>query len=130
MEPPVKNDNESVHDEKVKMLKATSPQDEGNLCRGQFRGNRSEKAVAPDSKVETFAGLRPEVNSWRWQGVPFYPGWKCLPVICIEVLIRFRHPPLLYPFSTSNHMRLRKRTDVAIATGMMVIAPGQETEVN
>ena len=39
---------------------------------GQFRGYREEKGVAPDSKTETFAALRLEVNSWRWQGVPFY----------------------------------------------------------
>ena len=40
--------------------------------RGQFRGYRKEPGVAPDSRRETFAALQLEIDSWRWQGVPFY----------------------------------------------------------
>ena len=72
MEPPVRTDSESIRDEKVKVLKAIPPLEPSNLVRGQFRGYLQEKGVAPDSKVETFAALRLEVDSWRWQGVPFY----------------------------------------------------------
>src|ERR1700694_1020360 len=72
MEPPVRTDSESVRDEKVKVLKAIAPLTESNVVRGQFRGYKSEKGVAADSKTETFAALRFEVNTWRWQGVPFY----------------------------------------------------------
>ena len=57
MEPPVRTDSESVRDEKVKVLKAIPPLDEKSIVRGQFRGYRKEKGVAPDSKVETFAAL-------------------------------------------------------------------------
>jgi glucose-6-phosphate 1-dehydrogenase len=54
--------------------------------------------VARDSKVETFAALRLQVDSWRWQGVPFYiRAGKCLPVTCTEVLVRLRRPPTAYP---------------------------------
>src|SRR5271169_1610841 len=98
MEPPVRTDSESVRDEKVKVLKAIPPLDEKNLVRGQFRGYRREKGVAPDSKVETFAALRLHVDSWRWQGVPFYiRAGKCLPVTRTEVLVRLRRPPSVYP---------------------------------
>src|SRR5438034_1085943 len=72
MDPPVRTDSESIRDEKVKVLKAIAPLDENSVVREQFRGYRSEKGVAADSKVETFAALRLEVNSWRWQCVPFY----------------------------------------------------------
>ena len=72
MEPPVRIDSETIRDEKVKVLKAIPPLEAKNLVRGQFRGYRQEKGVAPDSKVETFAALRLEVDSWRWKGVPFY----------------------------------------------------------
>ena len=59
--------------------------------RGQFRGYRDEPGVAPDSKMETFAALRLEIDSWRWQGVPFYiRAGKSLPVTCTEVLVRLR----------------------------------------
>ena len=45
--------------------------------------------MAPDSQVETFAAVRLEIDSWRWQGVPFYiRAGKCLPVTCTEVLVR------------------------------------------
>src|SRR5215472_1543556 len=72
MEPPVRTDSESIRDEKVKVLKAIPPIDEKCIVRGQFRGYRDEKGVAPDSRTETFAALKLEVNSWRWRGVPFY----------------------------------------------------------
>jgi len=65
MEPPVRTDSESIRDEKVKVLKAMPPLDANNVVRGQFRGYLTEKDVAPDSKVETFAALRLEINSWR-----------------------------------------------------------------
>jgi hypothetical protein len=48
-----------------------SPLDPKHLVRGQFEGYKSEKGVAPDSKVETFAAVRLEIQSWRWSGVPF-----------------------------------------------------------
>src|SRR5271154_519311 len=67
MEPPVRLDSETVRDEKVKVLKAIRPIEPGNLVRGRFRGYRQEPGVAPDSKTETFAALRLEVDSWRWK---------------------------------------------------------------
>jgi glucose-6-phosphate 1-dehydrogenase len=129
MEPPVRTDSESIRDEKVKVLKAIPPLDPNNLVRGQFRGYRSEKGVARDSKVETFAALRLQVDSWRWQGVPFYiRAGKCLPVTCTEVLVRLRRPPTAYPAAAvpPNHVRFRISPDMTIALAMTSIAPGQE----
>ena len=130
MEPPVRTDSESIRDEKVKVLKAIPPLDPNNLVRGQFRGYRSEKGVARDSKVETFAALRLFVDSWRWQGVPFYiRAGKCLPVTCTEVLVRLRRPPTAYPAAAvpPNHVRFRISPDMTIALAMTSIAPGQES---
>ena len=129
MEPPVRTDSESIRDEKVKVLKAIPPLDPKSLVRGQFRGYRSEKGVARDSKVETFAALRLQVDSWRWQGVPFYiRAGKCLPVTCTEVLVRLRRPPTAYPAAAvpPNHVRLRISPEMTIALAMTAIAPGQE----
>src|SRR5215831_10169259 len=72
MEHPVRTDSESIRDEKVKVLKAIGPIEEKNLVRGQFRGYQNENGVATGSRTETFAALKLGVNSWRWQGVPFY----------------------------------------------------------
>jgi glucose-6-phosphate 1-dehydrogenase len=123
MEPPVRTDSESIRDEKVKVLKAIAPLSENNVVRGQFRGYRSEKGVSPDSKTETFAALRLEINSWRWQGVPFYiRAGKSLPVTCTELMIRLRRPPRIFPAHgiKPNHFRFRISPDVSIAHGMMV----------
>ena len=70
MEPPARNDSESLRDEKVKVLKAISPIEQNDIVRGQFRGYRDEKGVAKDSQTETFAALRLKINSWRWKGFP------------------------------------------------------------
>ncbi len=120
MEPPVRNDSETIRDEKVKVLKAISSLDAKDLVRGQFRGYRQEKGVATDSKVETFAALRLEVDSWRWKGVPFFiRAGKNLPVTCTEVFARLRKPPAVIPESalTQNHMRFRISPDMVIAVG-------------
>lgn len=129
MEPPVRSDSESIRDEKVKVLKAIPALSPESLVRGQFRGYRSEKGVAADSKVETFVALRLQIDSWRWQGVPFYiRAGKSLPVTCTEVFVRLRKPPLMYegiPIE-SNHLRFRISPEVMVAIGANVTEPGEE----
>jgi len=126
MEPPVRTDSESIRDEKVKVLKAIPALEARNLVRGQFRGYRAEKGVAPDSTVETFAALRLEVNSWRWQGVPFYiRAGKSLPVTCTELLVRLRRPPTVFPTCSpaQNYFRFRVSPDITGAFGVTVMDP-------
>jgi glucose-6-phosphate 1-dehydrogenase len=124
MECPARSDSESMRDEKVKVLKAIPPLKAKNLVRGQFRGYLEEKGVAPDSKVETFACLQLEVNSWRWEGVPFYiRAGKNLPVTCMEVMARFRKPPttnLTEPNIPQNYMRFRISPEMTIAMSVSV----------
>ena len=130
MEPPVRTDSESMRDEKVKVLKAMRPLGPESLVRGQFRGYRQEAGVAPDSRVETFAALRLEIDSWRWKGVPFYiRAGKSLPVTCAEIVVRLRQPPTMYQsFDLKpNYVRLRISPDITVAFGMNVPALGQET---
>jgi glucose-6-phosphate 1-dehydrogenase len=129
MEPPVRADSESIRDEKVKVLKAIPSIVADDVVRGQFRGYKSEKGVAADSKVETFVALRLEIDSWRWRGVPFYiRSGKSLPVTCTEVLVRLRQPPTMYEgFDLqSNYVRFRITPDIEIAIGANVVAD-QET---
>jgi glucose-6-phosphate 1-dehydrogenase len=130
MEPPIRTDSESIRDQKVKVLKAISSLSAGDLIRGQFRGYRRENGVAPESTVETFAAVRVQIDSWRWQGVPFYiRAGKCLPVTCTEVVVRLRQPPTMFHavHLESNYCRFRISPDVTIAIGANVIAPGEET---
>jgi glucose-6-phosphate 1-dehydrogenase len=129
MEPPVRIDSESIRDEKVKVLKAIPPLAAENLVRGQFRGYRNEPGVAPDSKVETFAALKLEIDSWRWRGVPFYiRAGKCLPVTCTEVVVRLRQAPTMYEGYDlkSNYCRIRISPDITFAICLNSISPTDE----
>ena len=130
MEPPVRTDSESIRDEKVKVLKAIPPLEAKSIVRGQFQGYRNEPGVAPGSTVETFVALRLEIDSWRWQGVPFYiRAGKCLPVTCAEVVVRLRRPPTMFQgFDVAaNYCRFRISPDVTFAIGANVIAPGEDS---
>ncbi|HSD52778.1 MAG TPA: glucose-6-phosphate dehydrogenase [Burkholderiales bacterium] len=124
MEPPARDDSESMRDEKVKVLKSIAPIAERNLVRGQFRGYRGEPGVAPDSRTETFAALRLDIDSWRWQGVPFYiRAGKSLPVTCTEVVVRLRRAPPIYPACPGepNHFRFRISPEMTLALGATVM---------
>jgi glucose-6-phosphate 1-dehydrogenase len=131
MEPPVgAGDAEALRDEKVKIFRAMRPLTADRLVRGQFQGYRSEPGVAKDSTVETFAAVRLEIESWRWQGVPFLiRAGKCLPLTTTEVLVELRRPPQTVfaeaiP-SQSNYVRFRLSPEVVIAIGARAKVPGE-----
>jgi glucose-6-phosphate 1-dehydrogenase len=137
MEPPATIESEAIRDEKMKILKAIPTLDTKSLVRGQFRGYGQEKGVAPDSRTETFAAFRLDINSWRWQGVPFFiRAGKFLPVRCTEVMVRLRRPPSLFPecCPEANYIRFRINPDVTIAFGVSAMDPeskmvGQTVEI-
>jgi glucose-6-phosphate 1-dehydrogenase len=122
LEPPLDAEGEPLRDEKVKILKAIRPLKESDLVRGQFIGYRQEPGVAKDSRVETYAAMRLEIDSWRWGGVPFYlRAGKSLPVTGNEVVVDLKTPPThvfgeLGP-EQPNYLRFRLGPDVAIALG-------------
>jgi glucose-6-phosphate 1-dehydrogenase len=126
MEPPVRNDGESLRDEKVKVLKAIPPIDASSLIRGQFQGYLQENGVAPDSKVETFAALKLQIDSWRWQGVPFYlRAGKNLPVTCLDIVARMKRPPVtnVSPADTpQNYVRFRLSPEMGVAMALSASA--------
>jgi glucose-6-phosphate 1-dehydrogenase len=82
MEPPVTFSADDVRDEKVKVLHAIKTPDPSHTVRAQYTagmaegkevpGYLQEEGVPPDSKTETYAALRLEVDNWRWAGVPIY----------------------------------------------------------
>jgi glucose-6-phosphate 1-dehydrogenase len=128
MEPPSSTFTQSIRDEQVKILRSIRPLCPEDLVRGQFRGYRSERGVAPDSTVETFAAARFHLDSWRWDGVPFFVrAGKSMATTATEVLVRLRRPPLrkLTP-GESNYVRFQLSPDVTIALGARVKRPGEE----
>jgi glucose-6-phosphate 1-dehydrogenase len=129
MEPPVRDDSETIRDEKAKVLKAIPALTADDIIRGQFRDYRKELGVNPNSQTETFAIVKLEVDSWRWKGVPFYiRAGKKLPVTATEVFARFRKPPssIRERKLTPNHLRFRISPEIAIAIGATTMASGNK----
>jgi glucose-6-phosphate 1-dehydrogenase len=130
MEPPLTTYPESIQDEKVKVFRSIMPLDPDDLVRGQFSGYRKEAGVKPDSTVETFAAVRLHIDSWRWEGVPFFiRAGKCMPVDATEVLVTLKRPPLrkLSP-QDANYYRFRLGPDVIIAVGAQIKRPGEHMD--
>jgi len=133
MEPPVYRGYGSVHSEKAKVFEAMRPLRPRDLVRGQYAGYRREPHVARNSDVETFCAVRLFIDSWRWDGVPWYlRSGKCLPETAAEVVVVLKPPPArLFADSgpaagPSNYLRFRLSPDAAIALAARVKCPGKE----
>jgi len=127
MEPPTGMYAESLRDEQVRVFRTIPPLQPVNVVRGQFEGYRKVAHVAPHSKVETFAAVRLEIDSWRWDGVPFFiRAGKAMPVTATEVLVKLKQPPLRRFPNQNNYFRFRLGPDLSINLGAQIKRPGAE----
>jgi glucose-6-phosphate 1-dehydrogenase len=133
MEPPAGRDFGAVHNEKAKVFQAMRPLSPDDVVRGQYTGYRDEPDVAKRSDVETFCALRLFIDSWRWEGVPWYlRSGKCLPDTATEVLVELKPAPQrLFADSApltgrSNYLRFRLSPNPAIALAARVKRPGED----
>jgi glucose-6-phosphate 1-dehydrogenase len=130
MEAPSSTYHEAIRDEQAKVLRNVRPLSVDNMVRGQFRGYRDEPGVSKDSYMATYAALRLWVDSWRWEGVPFFVrAGKCLSKTCTEVNVELKNPPPVV-FSepappTGNYIRFRLSPQVVIAIGARAKRPGE-----
>jgi glucose-6-phosphate 1-dehydrogenase len=126
--PPSSHDVETLRDEKVKVLKAIAPLDHGQVVRGQVRGYLDEPGVEPGSRTETYAALRLAVESWRWDGVPFFiRTGKSLPISRTEVVVKLRRPPPITGVPlVSNHVRFQLGPEFQIGLGATVREAGEQ----
>ncbi|MFN2563549.1 MAG: glucose-6-phosphate dehydrogenase [Gemmatimonadaceae bacterium] len=96
---------DAIRREKVKALEQVrpiAPEDvvfaqyvRGMLDGKEVVGYRAEPGVPKDSRTETFVAIKLDVDSWRWQGVPFYlRTGKRLPERLTEIVVKFRRPPV------------------------------------
>jgi len=130
MEAPSSTYAEAIRDEQAKVLRTVRPLSVDNMVRGQFRGYRDEPGVAKDSYMATYAALRLHVDSWRWEGVPFYVrAGKCLKLTTTEVIVELKLPPQVVftepTPSVGNYVRFRLSPQVAIAVGARAKRPGE-----
>jgi len=145
MEPPISFQGEGVRNEKVKVLEAIRPMQPEQILASSVRGQygegtvrgqrvpayRQEPKVPPQSKTETYAAVKLQVDNWRWAGVPFYlRSGKRLPRRATEIVIVFRRPPLLLFQRTPvdeiqpNKMVIRIQPDEGISLWVQAKQPG------
>ncbi|HEX4830241.1 MAG TPA: glucose-6-phosphate dehydrogenase [Trebonia sp.] len=79
---------------KASVISALRPLGPSDVVKGQYSGYLDVAGVAPGSKTETYAAIRLQADSWRWDGVPILIRvGKALPVTATEVSVKFRRPP-------------------------------------
>lgn len=133
MEPPAYKGLGTVQSEKISILQALRPSTPADLVRGQYVGYQNETGVAKDSDVETFCALRLFIDSWRWEGVPWYlRSGKFLAKTAAEVIVQLKPPPQrLFDDSAeeacqANYLRFRLSPLSAVAIAARVKRPGKE----
>ena len=133
MEPPAGRHYSAVQTEKATIFKAMRPLNPADMVRGQYIGYRQEDDVAKNSDVETYCALKLFIDSWRWDGVPWYlRSGKYLPDTATEILVELKPPPqkLFADAATAlgkgNYVRFRLSPDAAIAVAARVKLAGEE----
>jgi len=133
MEPPTYRGFGAVHGETADVFQSMRPLKRADLVRGQYTGYRRERGVARHSDVETFCALRLFIDSWRWEGVPWYlRSGKYLAETATEVIVQLKAPPQrLFADTVSltgstNYLRFRLSPRSAIALAARVKRAGKE----
>jgi len=142
MEPPIDFTADSVHNEKVKVLKSIHTPGPKSVVRGQYgRGYiegvevpayREEPGVAPDSMTETYAAAKLYVDNWRWADTPFYVRMgKRLPRRETTIAIQFKrapHPPFEETSAEGlrpNVLLVHVQPDEGVSLAIGAKVPGQ-----
>jgi len=130
MEAPSSTYDEAIRDEQAKILRNVRPLNVDNMVRGQFRGYRDEPGVSKESYMATYAALRLYIDSWRWDGVPFYVrAGKSLNMTVTEITVELKNAPQVVfseaTPSVGNYVRFRLNPQVQIAIGARAKRPGE-----
>jgi glucose-6-phosphate 1-dehydrogenase len=117
MEPPVAFDADSVREQKVQALRSIRPMNVEDVARFTIRGQygsgvidgkpvpgyRQEPGVSRSSTTETYAGVKFQIENWRWAGVPFYVRTgKRLAGNLTEIRVHLKPTPQALFASTSS----------------------------
>lgn len=146
MEIPAAFDAQAVRYEKIKLLSSISPLGPDDVVFGQYAagkidgqpvpGYRDEPDVRPGSETETFVAARLRLETWRWQGVPFYiRTGKRLATRRTWISIRFAKPPVHFFESLGccqprgNELVLTLQPDEGFALHFDVKAPTEPLQL-
>jgi glucose-6-phosphate 1-dehydrogenase len=132
MEPP-SGGHDAIADRRLDVLRAIPDADPTLYVRGQYRGYRDVKGVAPESDTETFVALRLTIDNWRWARVPFLVrAGKAMAATATEVDVQLRRPPALLmgdrvePVPHHNHVTFRIGREAGASIGVLMKEPAQD----
>ncbi len=140
MEVPADLAPDSVHNEKVKVLRSLRPIGAGEVerctVRGQYAKGFADGAPVPGysqekdggpSDTETFVALAAHIDNWRWAGVPFYlRTGKRMSERSTLVVVQFKPVPhSIFPprGTTANRLTIRLQPEEEIALSLMNKTP-------
>ncbi len=129
IEPPTRTTPDAMHAEQVKVFDAMRQVDPSNCVRGQYEGYLDVEGVAPDSTTETYVALRIDIDSWRWEGVPFFiRAGKDLADTATEVVIKFKDPPLELFTRRQDHETNRLRLRLGRNDGAQMLVQAKDPQ--
>ena len=148
MEEPTSFEASQLRTEKTKVLAAARVPSNyaAHTARGQYatgwqggqlvRGYLEEDGVSPDSRTETYAAIRVDVDNRRWAGVPFYLRTaKRMPRRVTEVALVLKQAPHL-PFPATetaalgqNALVMRVQPDEGVTLRFGAKVPGTQMEI-
>ncbi|CAH0990353.1 Glucose-6-phosphate 1-dehydrogenase [Sinobacterium norvegicum] len=134
MEPPSRLDEQSIRQEKIKVLRSlrriTTEKIDRATIRAQYQASAKQpgycQQLGEQSNTETYVAIKAHIDNWRWSKVPFYlRTGKCLANAYAEIVIQFR--PVRYNvFSPSagpleaNSLVIRLQPEESIKMSLMV----------
>lgn len=140
MEVPASFSAKAIRYEKVKVLNSISPINLEDVVRGQYTagdingtrvlGYLDEEGVPKNSQTETFVAMKLFIDSWRWQGVPFYVRTgKRMPHKTTQIMVRYRGAPIgFFGESGSEHnsniLSITLQPDEGFSFYLAIKAPG------
>jgi glucose-6-phosphate 1-dehydrogenase len=148
MEEPTSFEAGQLRAEKQKVLAAARPSRRLDLytARGAYaggwaggekvKGYLEEDRIPPDSRTETYAAIRVDIDNRRWAGVPFYlRTGKRLARRVTEIALGFKQAPHL-PFDKTdtaelgyNALVLRIQPDEGVTMRFGAKVPGTQMEI-
>jgi glucose-6-phosphate 1-dehydrogenase len=135
MEPPKSFETSEIKKEKVRIFKQISFTGEavfGQYVKGEKGNNYTdEQGVNKESKTETYAALKLEINNKRWKGTPFYlRTGKFLKRKASEIAVYFRYPEeKIFKDVKQNVLVVRLQPDEGIYVRFNAKEPGNEFKI-
>jgi glucose-6-phosphate 1-dehydrogenase len=131
MEPPAGGDADTLKTAKYSVLRSMADADPAHFVRGQYQGYRDIPGVAKNSKTETYAAVRLDIDNWRWSGVPFFiRTGKRMPSKQTEVRLVFKHAPKLAFIPSGSRRPEPSQIVIKIdpSTGVQMILDAQRAD--